>query len=241
VDISRLVDSLPDVAFLGPLREEQRQLASKVIERDDGRPVESVAGVDVAYRGDEMYVAAASLALEDLQPIDVALVRTRVEFPYIPTYLAYREFPGIEAAVRRLSERPDVLMIDGHGRLHPALFGVACYAGVRLDLPTIGVAKHPLVGRIGSEPEKAAGAFPVRIDRVTRGYAWVPPHRGRAIYVSVGHRISLRRALALVQETTKRAYPETLRIADRMSREMKGNEKREKGGLRDAPQMANHR
>src|SRR5207253_5317343 len=79
---------------------------------------------------------------------------SRPLFPYttlfrsIPTYLAYREFPGIGAAVRRLSTRPDLLMIDGHGRLHPALFGVACDVGVRLDLPTIGVAKHPLAGRV---------------------------------------------------------------------------------------------
>ncbi len=232
VDESRIVASLPDVELLGVLREEQQRLASKVIENDDCGPIEIVAGVDVAYQRDEMYAAAASVALADLETVEVALVRRRVDFPYIPTYLAYREFPGIGAAVRRLSTRPDLLMIDGHGRLHPALFGVACDAGVRLDLPTIGVAKHPLAGRVQPTSEKHEDALPVRIDGVTRGYAWTPPNRSRAIYVSVGHRVSLEHAVDLVRKTTRDRYPEALRIADRISRNMKGNEKREKGAAR---------
>ncbi len=232
VDDSRILASLPDVEFLGVLRGEQRRLASSVIEQDDRGPVEIIAGVDMAYHGDEMCAAAVSIDVANLETVEIALVRRRVDFPYIPTYLAYREFPGIEAAVRGLSRRPDVLMIDGHGRLHPALFGIACYAGVRLDLPTIGVAKHPLAGRVRSTPETHEDALSVRIDGVRRGYAWIPPNRSRAIYVSVGHRISLRRALALVRKTTQNGYPEALRIADRISREMEGNEKREKGATR---------
>ena len=232
VDDSRIVASLPSVKFLGLLRAEQRRLASRVIERDTPGPIEIIGGVDVGYQGDEMYAVAVSIALGNLDTIEIALVRRRVDFPYIPTYLAYREFPGIESAVRRLSRRPDVLMIDGHGRLHPALFGIACYAGIRLDLPTIGVAKHPLAGRVQPTSEKHAAAHSVRIDGVTRGYAWTPPNRSRAIYVSVGHRISLPRALDLVRKTTQHRYPEALRIADRVSREIKGNEKREKGAAR---------
>jgi deoxyribonuclease V len=232
VDESRIVASLADVEFLGVLRAEQQRLASKVIENDDCGPIKIVAGVDVAYQGEDMYAAAASVALADLETVEVALVRRRVDFPYIPTYLAYREFPAIEAAVRRLSTRPDALMIDGHGRLHPALFGVACDAGVRLDLPTIGVAKHPLAGRVQPTSEKHEDVLAVRIDGVTRGYAWTPPNRSRAIYVSVGHRVSLQHALDLVRKTTRDRYPEALRIADRISRNMKGNEKREKGAAR---------
>jgi deoxyribonuclease V len=170
--------------------------------------------------------------IEDLELVETACVRGRVEFPYIPTYLAYREFPGIEGAVNRLSKRPDLLMIDGHGRLHPVLFGVACYAGVVLDIPTFGIAKHPLAGRLGSRPRGKSNARTVRFGDRIRGYAWIPPGRSRAIYVSVGHRISLETAMMIVRETTHTGYPEPLRIADRLSKEMKRNEKREKGATR---------
>jgi len=221
VESSSLLDPLPDVAFLGKLREEQRKTAVQVVEEDAGS-TQSVTGVDIAYRGDEAYAAAATLDVETLRTVAVASVRTKVGFPYIPGYLAFREMPGIETAVRRLAVPPEAVMIDGHGRLHPALFGVACHAGVRLNVPTIGVAKHPLAGRVDTTQEKETGAHPVRIDGKTRGYAWIPPNREHPIYISVGHRVSLGTALALVKRTTRVGYPEPLRIADRLAEEMKG-------------------
>jgi deoxyribonuclease V len=228
---SRFVDPLREIPFLNRLREEQRALASKVIE-EDGGPIRSVTGVDIAYRGEVAYAAAVTLDLKDLRAVEAVSVRASVDFPYIPSYLAFREIPGIEAAVRRLSNRPEAILIDGHGRLHPALFGVACQAGVRFDLPTIGVAKHPLVGRIDAKSEERLHSHTVRVNGEIRGYAWTPPKRQRPIYVSIGHRVSLPTALALVQRTTRDGYPEPLRIADRLAGERKRNEKREKGAAR---------
>src|SRR5713226_3768568 len=170
-----------------------------------------------------MHIVAVSLDAKDLGLVEITAVKRQAEFPYIPTYLAYREFPGIEAAVRRLKQRPDVLLVDGHGRLHPALFGVACYVGVRLDLSTIGVAKHPLVGRVRPGTRSHSGASPIEFRGQVRGYAWTPPGRARPIYVSIGHRISIERALEVVRSSTLRGYPEPLRLADRIGRAMKRN------------------
>lgn len=225
------LDRLPAVPLLGALREEQRRLSMKVRGDDDFPSLDRIAGVDVAYSGDRMYAAAVCLRTRDLTPLEVVHVELRASFPYIPTYLAYREFPGIAAAVSRLSTRPDVLLIDGHGRLHPARFGVACHVGVRLDVPAIGVAKHSLVGKPIREPA-SSDAIPIGLEGRTEGYAWVPPGRARAIYVSVGHRISLERALSVVQRATVQGYPEPLRLADRMSKERKQMEKRKKGAKR---------
>jgi len=223
VSADRITDLLEPTGFLTALREEQQKLSGRVIERDGGLPVERVAGVDAGYDGNTMHTIAVSLDAKDLSLTEVTAVKREAEFPYIPTYLAYREFPGIEAAVRRLKRPPDVLLIDGHGRLHPALFGVACYVGVRLDLPTIGVAKHPLVGRVRPGTRSRPRAFPVEFRGQVRGYAWTPPGRERPIYVSAGHRISLKRALEVVRGSTLRGYPEPLRLADRIGREMKRN------------------
>ena len=225
----RFMTRLQSVGLLTALREQQIRLAGRVIERDDGGPIGRIAGADVAYQGDRMYAVAVSLDRESLEPLEIAAIRRPVEFPYVPTYLAYREFAGIEAAVNRLSHRPDILFVDGHGRLHPALFGVACLAGVRLNLPTIVIAKHPLVGRVKSKSATEADAFPIQYNGRTRGYAWLPPGRSRPIFISVGNRISLENALHVVQQATRRAYPEPLKLADRISKEMKRNEKREKG------------
>ena len=182
-----------------------------------------------------MHIVAVSLDAKNLGLTEITAVKRQAEFPYIPTYLAYREFPGIEAAVRRLKQQPDVLLIDGHGRLHPALFGVACYVGVRLDLPTIGVAKRPLVGRVTKRGHPPSGAMAIEFQGEVRGYSWTPPGRERPIFVSIGHRITLERALDVVRASTLRGHPEPLKLADRIGREMKRNkrnEKRKKGATR---------
>ncbi len=235
VSTDRILDRLDPVGFLTTLREEQRKLSHRVIEHDGGENFDRIAGVDAGYDGETMYVVVTCVDARSLAPIEISAVRRPAEFPYIPTYLAYREFAGIEAAVRRLKRRPDVLLIDGHGRLHPALFGVACYVGVRLDLPTIGVAKHPLVGRVSRRGRSLPRASAIEFQGAVRGYAWTPPGRERPIYVSIGHRISLDRALEVVRASILRGYPEPLKIADRIGREMKRNkrnEKRKKGATR---------
>src|SRR5207245_4301212 len=106
------------VGLLNTLRDEQRTLSDRVIELDTGRQFERIAGVDAGYDGDAMYVVAASVDLKDLNPIDITAVRHHVDFPYIPTYLAYREFSGVEAAVRRRDWRTEVLLFSLHRHLH---------------------------------------------------------------------------------------------------------------------------
>ncbi|MEK6986642.1 MAG: endonuclease V, partial [Candidatus Thermoplasmatota archaeon] len=224
-----VLDALPSVGLLEALRREQTRVAKRVSETDVVEEVHTVGAVDVAYEGDTAFAAAVRCDAESLHAEEIVVAELRVDFPYIPTYLAFREFPPIEAAVRRLQRRPDVLFIDGHGRLHPTLAGLACYAGVHLGMPTIGVAKHALVGRLRTSRRGRQGAVPIEFEGAVRGYSWTPPGSTRPVYVSVGHRIALETALDLVQRTTRRQYPEPLRIADRLSKEKKREKERKRG------------
>ncbi len=224
-----LPDELPAIGLLKDLRDEQTRLAERVKDVDAFRDLRTVGAVDVAYDGDVAFAAAVRCDSQKLEVEEIVDVEMNVDFPYIPTYLAFRELPPAEAAIRKLRRRPDLLFVDGHGRLHPVLAGFACIAGVRLDLPTIGIAKHPLVGRAATTRTIRGAATPIQLGGTIRGYAWTPPGRGRPIYVSVGHRVSLETALRLTRSLTKKNLPEPLRIADRRSKERK-REKWEKGG-----------
>jgi deoxyribonuclease V len=216
---TRLLETLPAVPLLRELRAEQRRLASRVKEEDEPMHIERIGGVDVSYDGDCAIAVAVTVDASSLDALEIAVRKRVVEFPYIPTYLAYREFPAIRTAVRALSQRPDVLFVDGHGRLHPSHFGFACYAGVKLDIPTVGIAKHPLAGRPSPLRGTAQDVVPIRLDERVQGFAWRAPGASRPIYVSVGHRITLGLALALTKRATRERYPEPLRIADRISKE----------------------
>lgn len=221
----RLVRDLPHVGLFRRLRAEQRRMARRVQEYDVPSLLQSVGAVDVSYDREDAFAAAVRCDAERLEVEEIALAKTRTEFPYVPGYLAYREFPAVDAALRRLRTLPDLLIVDGHGRLHPAHFGFACFVGVRLDRPTIGVAKHLLVGKRPRSSRGNREAVPILLDGEVSGYAWMPPSGSRPIYVSVGHRVSLHGALGAVRRTTLRNYPEPLRIADRVSRDMKRKSK----------------
>jgi len=224
---ARFINELPEVPLLQELRGEQERLAAEIVERDEGTHIERFGGADVSYSGDRAFAVAATVDADTLDATEIVVREIRVDFPYIPTYLAFREFPAIRSAIDGLSVKPDLLFVDGHGRLHPALFGFACYAGARLDLPTIGIAKHPLAGRPAPSTRDSEDAVSISLGGSVRGFAWRPPGTSRPIYVSVGNRVSLESALALTRLATKEKYPEPLRIADRISKEeRKKNEER---------------
>ena len=219
VSETRFLASLSATPLLEELRATQLRLAAEVTERDENREPQTFGGVDVAYAGDRAFAVAVRLDARTLETIEVCERTVDVDFPYVPTYLSFREYPPVRAALDGLHERPDLLFVDGHGRLHPALFGFACYAGVQIDRPTIGIAKHPLSGRLAPAMPRALGAIPLEMDGVVRGYAWTPPRASRAFYVSVGHRISLENALRMAQRATRTKYPEPLLVADRLTKE----------------------
>ncbi len=205
--------------FRGPrtlarLREEQRRLATRVETSDRLPDVRRVAGFDVSYADDIAFAAAVVMDPAGEEVLQRVAIETRADFPYIPGYLAYREFPAIEACFRRLDPAPDLLMIDGHGILHPARFGIASYAGVMLDRPSIGVAKSLLVGTPGPTPRESGGSTHVRLDGETLGAALRSGRSRRMVYVSVGHRVSLSTALRITKRLCRTRIPEPLRRAD---------------------------
>lgn len=207
-------------APLARLRAVQLAIAARVVSRDGFRKVRTIAGVDVSYEGDRGFATAVVLRAEDLAVVDESSVRRDVSFPYIPTYLAHREFPLIRAAVERLAKPPTVLLVDGHGRLHPARCGIACTVGVTLGVPTIGVAKNPLSGTMDGPPAIGA-SVPVRFGSQILGYAIRMSRSARPLFVSVGHRVSLSTAVRVVRSVCVSKNPEPLRLAHILATESK--------------------
>ncbi len=194
----------------------QRALASQVQQVDAVGDVRRVAGVDVGFPGGGQIARAAVVVLSfpDLQPVEQALAQSPVEFPYIPGLLSFRELPPVLAALARLAQLPDLLLVDGQGLAHPRRFGIACHLGVLMGLPSIGVAKTRLVGAHEPVPDRRGAWVPLRdrgevIGAVLRSRVGVRP-----IYISVGHRVSLETAVGLVMAcTTRYRLPQTSRAA----------------------------
>ena len=78
-------------------------------------------------RGDPAWAAAA--AMRGRSVVAWATVRGEAGAGYAPGLLALREGPTLEAAVRSLAVRPDVLLVDATGRDHPRRAGRPCRSG----------------------------------------------------------------------------------------------------------------
>ncbi len=202
--------------------EQQRELANRVVERDEFPPVRHVAGVDVGFEDENTVSRAAAVVLTfpDLGPVESAVARRPVTFPYIPGLLAYREAPVVLDALAQLKLVPDVIIVDGHGRGHPRRFGIACQLGVLLDRATIGCAKSILVGQ-AETPENRIGAWTPLVDRgEVIGAAVRTKLSVKPVYVTIGNKVSLPTAIDIVLKcTTKYRVPETTRYAHKVASE----------------------
>jgi deoxyribonuclease V len=152
--------------------------------------------------------------------VHVAVVTDRAPASYVPGLLALRDGPLLEAAVRRLPARPDILLVNATGRDHPWRAGLALHLGARLDVPTIGVTARPLLARGEPPGDEPAAWSPLRIDGDVVA-CWLRPRAGvRPIAVHPGWRTDLETAVAVVTAATRDARtPEPLRLARRAARE----------------------
>ncbi len=194
----------------------QERLRSRVIREDRLGPVHRVAGVDVGFtdRGRTVRAAVAVLSLPALEPVDRAVAQIPARFPYVPGLLSFREVPGVIEALQGLETAPDLVLYDGHGYAHPRRFGAACHLGVLMDLPTIGVAKKRLIGTHAPVPDERGRWVPLLDAGETVGAVLRTRPRVKPVYVSVGHRVSLETAVALVMACTGRyRLPEPARRA----------------------------
>lgn len=168
--------------------------------------------------GDPGWAAAA--LLREGQVMAIVSVQGQAAAAYDPGHLALREGPLLEAAVRALPERPEVLLVNATGRDHPRRAGLALHLGARLDLPTVGVTNR-LLQASGDWPEDRRGATrPFRLGTETVG-AWLRSRANvRPLAVHAAWRTDVGTALAVVQACLGRARtPEPLRWARRAARE----------------------
>ncbi len=178
------------------IAETQKRLSRKLVEVEiDLNDVKTVGAVDVSYRGDAARAGFVLCSFPDCDILKRGVVTTKVEVPYIPTFFFLRETKPILMLALRWCERPSVLLVEGHGKAHPRGYGLASHVGLVLSVPTIGVAKKPLLG----SPEGSS----VKV--------------GKA-YVSVGNLVNLKSAVRIVEALLDKGYPKPLRIADELSK-----------------------
>lgn len=204
-------------------REVQADLACKVQFTPLKKSPKLIAGIDCAFSkdGERIIAAVVVLRLPQFELVETVSASRKVNFPYIPGLLSFREAPVCIAAVEKLQKQPDLFIIDGQGIAHPRRFGLAAHLGLFQDQPTIGCAKSRLTGTY-EEPPLEKGTYSLLKDKkgkqntqseiigaVVRTRTNVKP-----VFVSVGHKCLLEDAVRVVLDCAVRyRLPEPTRLA----------------------------
>lgn len=203
---------------LEQLKLTQQQLAEQVNLTDDfNSSITLIGGTDVGFEDEGKTTRAAIVILTypDFDVVEYHVARLKTEFPYIPGYLSFREYPALLSAWEQVEHKPDLLLVDGQGVAHPRRLGIASHLGLLLDMPTIGVAKKRLCGHCNPLPKVAGQVTPLTDKQQQIGWVLQSKNNCNPLFISSGHRISQASALNWVN-LCLRGYrlPEPTRWAD---------------------------
>jgi deoxyribonuclease V len=203
------------------LVEEWKATQERLHERMVVAPLEPlprfVAGADCAFSADKQTIFAAAVVYdrETQRVIEVAHATQAAEFPYIPTFLSFREGLVIKQAIRALRHEFGAIFFDGQGFAHPRRCGIAAHLAIELDRPGVGVGKSRLLGTFGKLGENSGATAPLMDGDEQIGVVLRTQKGIRPVFVSVGHRVDLTSAIKLVLACcTRYRIPEPTRQAD---------------------------
>ena len=185
-------------------------------------PITLIAGFDAAYSRDERMQAGAWAVWSHpaKRLVDWTGGRRTDPPPYIPGRFYLRECALAIELLNKLDTKPDLLLIDGHGKAHPEGHGLACHIGEQAGLATIGVAKDLLCGGVEILSGERGAAAPIMFKERRVGMAVRTVANVRPVYVSVGFDIELDEAVRWVLTCSASRIPEPLREAHRRAGEM---------------------
>lgn len=196
----------------------------KPIDTFDYQSLKLVAGVDLAYwKNDDDEYAVCCIVVIDFNShtvIEKKHYSGKIEVPYMPGFLAFRELPLVLKTAELLENTPDIYMFDGNGYLHPRHMGIATHASFYLNKPTIGAAKTYF--RVDkktdyTEPDKTAGSFTdIIINEEIYGRVLRTHNNVKPVFVSIGNNISLDTATKITMSLVEKEshIPIPTRFAD---------------------------
>jgi deoxyribonuclease V len=214
------------------LIEFQKKISERVVLKDS-LPFESiqyVAGVDQAFfkKGGEDYVVSACVVMRfpALESVKEYYTVDKVTFPYIPTFLMFREGDPAVKAVKTALEGVEnaVVLVDGSGIAHPRRCGLATYIAVKTGIPTVGITKRKLYGDVAKQNADVSPLLDREDLRDIIGYVLRPCKRCKHIFISPGSYISPETSLRIVKACIKRGkLPEPIRLAHNLAAKAKSD------------------
>ena len=239
--ISLLSQKEPEI--LTKWRKEQDELKQKLITEDNPslKEIKYVGGVDISFDKFDSSIGISALVICDYKTLkivyeDYELVK--IEEPYIPGFLAFREVKHFVKLIEKLKMNkkeyiPQVILVDGNGIHHIKGFGLASHLEVLVDIPTIGCGKTVFaldgitkksVEEINNINLKEKGDSFKLIGKSGKhwGYLYKSKINEDPFLISLGNKICNNTALNIIKNVCVKGdrIPEPIRLSDKISRRL---------------------
>jgi deoxyribonuclease V len=204
-------------ALVADWKETQSRLRGRMIVAPLEPLPRFVAGADCAFSTDKKTIFAAAVVYdrETQLVVEIAHATRPVKFPYVPSFLSFREGPAVKQAIGALEHEFGAILFDGQGFAHPRRCGIASHLAIELDRPGVGVGKSRLIGTFANPALKAGSTAPLLDGEEQIGVVLRTQKGVRPVFVSIGHRVDLDSAIQLVLACcTRYRIPEPTRQAD---------------------------
>ena len=203
--------------------------------------VDYIGGVDISPASDSHDICAVTIAVYSLRQRQLLYThheRYEIRAAYVPSYLAMRESGPVCATYRSLVAvcphfTPELLLVDGNGRLHDREAGLATQVGVELGVRTVGVSKNYYPLQCSARTAKEFKTVAQSLLKCRGQYIGIPngdhvyvgaallssKYASNPIFVSAGHLCSLNFALLLTYTLCTHRVPIPIILADRAGRQ----------------------
>ena len=125
--------------YIEALKREQLKLAKSLSIKDaegvDFSSVERFGAIENLCVKNKI-ISAIVVCDKDFNIMEQQYFFDKLKFPYLYGFRAYREMPAMIEAFNKLNEKPDVILISGHGICHSRL-GLASHFSLSAGVPTI--------------------------------------------------------------------------------------------------------
>ncbi len=191
---------------IAKLKDEQIKLAKQLKIKDSKNffEITKIGAIENVFF--ENKIISGIVVVDGEEPIEQQYYSEKASFPYISGFRAYRELPAMLECFNKLEEKPELVLIHGHGIAHERL-GLASHFGLSMNIPTIGIAENLIFGEVRGEDIIKNGKIVGKVLKLKEG--------ANPLYVSPGNLISIETAEKIVRKLIKEGHklPEPMRKA----------------------------
>jgi len=196
-------------------KEEQLKLAKEVIIRDDFDKIKYLGGTCEICTDNKIISVIVVMEYPGMKFVESKYTIADIDMPFVSGFRSYRELIYMMQTYEKLTQKPDLILVDSHGILHPRRFGLASHLGIALDMPTIGIAKKLILGDVKSG-KVYIGTDHCGLELKTKDVA-------NPIFVSPGHKVSMGSSLRIARNTIVLPHklPEPIHMAHKFAVKLK--------------------